>query len=83
MLAEDGGKRPNGHFRQVVQVGKLPTLLRVVFTRLQQGGEVLGQARKAFAFADDVVAELLVQLGRQVGVHQHFGVAADGCERGA
>ena len=48
-----------------------------------RGQQVMGEAAQALAFVDDDAAELLVQLGRQIGVFQHFGVAADGGERRA
>ena len=48
-----------------------------------QREQVVREAAQALALVDDDGAELLVQLGRQVGVFQHLGVAADGGERRA
>ena len=48
-----------------------------------QGQKVVRQAAEALAFVHDDAAELLMQRGRQVGVGEHLGVAADGRQRRA
>ena len=82
-VAQDGLERVEHAGRQLAQVhARKLHGGRVVLDALQ-GQQVMGEAAQALALVDDDAAELLVQLGRQIGVFQHFGVAADGGERRA
>ena len=82
-IVQDGGQRVDHAVRQIVQVHALHGLGDGGTFYALQGQQVVRQAAEALAFVHDDAAELLMQRGRQVGVGEHLGVAADGRQRRA